>query len=104
MSSLSPLGGRLSPNTEVLQLGCSTASPREIVFIIIIIYVFIYLWLCWVFIATCGLSLTVASGGLFFCREEATLCGTGASHYSGFSHCRAQTLGTQTSVVAARGL
>ena len=56
MSSLSPQGGRLSPNTGVLQLGCSTASPREIV-IIIMIYIFISLWLCWVFIATRGLSL-----------------------------------------------
>ena len=100
MSSLSPRGGRLSPNPEVLQLGCSTASPREIVFIIIIIYVFIYLWLCWVFIATHGLSLLWRAGAIF-CREEATLCGAGASHYSSFSHCRARALGTQASVVAA---
>ena len=26
-------------------------------------YVFLYVWLCWVFIAACGLSLVVTSGG-----------------------------------------
>ena len=28
-----------------------------------IFYLFIYFWLLWVFIAACGLSLVVASGG-----------------------------------------
>ena len=28
------------------------------------IYLFIYFWLCWVFIALCGLSLAAVSGGL----------------------------------------
>ena len=27
------------------------------------IYLFIYFWLCWVFVAACGLSLAAASGG-----------------------------------------
>ena len=27
----------------------------------IFIYLFIYFWLCWVFVAACGLSLVVAS-------------------------------------------
>ena len=27
------------------------------------IYLFVYFWLCWVFLAACGLSLVVASGG-----------------------------------------
>ena len=46
-------------------------------------------------IATLGLSLFAASG--------ATLhCGVWASHCGGFSRCRAQTLGTQASVVAAQ--
>ena len=44
-----------------------------------------------------GLSLVVASG--------ATLhCGAQASHFGGFSCCRAQALGTQASVAVARGL
>ena len=33
-----------------------------ICFIYVFIYVFIYFWLCWVFIAACGLSLVAASG------------------------------------------
>ena len=30
------------------------------------INLFIYLWLCWVFVAVCGLSLVAVSGGLLF--------------------------------------
>ena len=32
----------------------------------IFIFLFIYFWLCWVFVAACGLSLVVASWGLLF--------------------------------------
>ena len=53
-------------------------------------YLFIYFWLCWVFIAACGLSPVAAS--------------VRASHCSGFSCCRAQALGARASVVVARGL
>ena len=40
------------------------------------------------------------------CGEQRLLssCGAWASHCSGFSCCAAQVLGTQASVVAARGL
>ena len=48
------------------------------------IYLFIYFGLRWVFVAACGLSLLVASGG--------------------FSCCGARALGTRASVVVARGL
>ena len=57
----------------------------------------IYFWLCWVFVAVCGLSLVAASG--------ATLCrGTQASYCGGFPCCGAQALGTRASVVVAHGL
>ena len=59
---------------------------------------FIYFWLRWVFIAACGLSLVVASGGYSSLR-----C-VGVSHCSGFSCCRAWALGTQVSVAVAHGL
>ena len=55
------------------------------------INLFIYLWLFWVFVAVRGLSL-VAAGGAW------------ASHCRGFSCCGARGLGTQASVVMARGL
>ena len=61
------------------------------------IYLFIYFWLCWVFVAACGLSLVVASGGY-------SLCGVRASHCSGFFCCGARALGMWASVVVARGL
>ena len=64
---------------------------------------FIYLWLCWVFVAVCGLSLIMENWG------EGTTVPFRAwpSHCSGFS-CRgahgAWALGTGTSGVMARGL
>ena len=69
-------------------------SHRNFYFNIIL---FSYLGPRWVFIALCRLPLGVASG--------ATLpCGAQASHYSGFSCFRAPALGTQSSVLAPRGL
>ena len=61
------------------------------------IYLFIYFWLRWVFVAARGLSLVAASGGSFSLRcvgltVVALLC------------CGARALGTQASVVVARGL
>ena len=50
-------------------------------------YLFIYLWLCWVFIAACGLSLAAVSGGYsslqragFSLRWRHLLRGTGSRH------------------------
>ena len=61
------------------------------------IYLFIYFWLCWIFVAVCGLSLVAAS--------EATLrFGVRASHCSGFSCCGAWALGAWASVVVVRRL
>ena len=56
------------------------------------IYLFIYFWLCWVFVAACGLSLVATSGGY-----SSLWC-------TGFSYCGAWALGVQASVVVARGL
>ena len=44
-------------------------------------------WLCWVFVATCGLSLVAASGGYSLVEVSR------ASHCDGFSCCRAQAPG-----------
>ena len=66
-------------------------------FIIYFIYLFIYFWLCWVFVAVCGLSLVAASGTTLHCCVRASHCG-------GFSCCGAQALGARASVVAAHGL
>ena len=65
-------------------------------FIYFYFILFIYFWLHWVFVA-CELSLVVARG--------ATLrCGAWASHFGGFSCCRAWALGVWASVVVARRL
>ena len=56
-------------------------------------YLFIYFWLCWVFIAACGLSLVAASGGYssLWCMGFSfwwllLLWSTGSRHM-GFSSC-----------------
>ena len=46
---------------------------------------FIYFWLCWVFVASCGISVVAESGNYSSCSML-------ASHCSGFSCCRAQAL------------
>ena len=58
-------------------------------------HLFIYFWLCWVFVAACGLSLVVASGGYsllqcagFLLRWLLLLRSTG-SRCAGFSSCGA---------------
>ena len=62
-----------SPNQELSQ-PLSSLKLREEVFgldgsllfyfyLFILINLFIYFWLCWVFVAACGLSLVAASGG-----------------------------------------
>ena len=62
--------------------------------------VFIYFWLCWVFIATRGLSLVAASGVYLHCgaRASHSLWEEKSLHFSCF---RAQALGTWASAVAA---
>ena len=45
----------------------------------------LYFWLCWVFVASCGISVVAESGS---CSSCAML----ASHCSGFSCCRAQAM------------
>ena len=54
---------------------------------------FIYLWLCWVFIALVDFLQLWQAGAIL-------RCGARASHYSGFSCCRARALGTQASMGA----
>ena len=38
-------------------------APELFYLLFQIIYLRVYFWLCWIIIATCGLSLVVASGG-----------------------------------------
>ena len=57
----------------------------------------LYFWLCWVFVASCGISVVAESGSYWSCSML-------ASHRSGFSCCRAQALGSWASVVVAYGL
>ena len=58
---------------------------------------FIYFWLCWVFVAVHGLSLVEVSGGYSSMR-----CAVFSLQWLLF--CGARALGTQASVVVARGL
>ena len=68
-----------------------------IFFSLLILFIHLF-WLCWVFVAACGLSLVAASG-------ETTLhCSARASHCGGFSCCGARALGARASVVVAHGL
>ena len=58
-----------------------------------IYYLFIYFWLCWVFVAACGLSLVAASGGYFslpcagFSLQWLLLLWSMGSRHVGFSSC-----------------
>ena len=64
----------------------------QVQFYFILFFLFIYFfnfWLCWVFIAACGLSLVAASGG------ATVRCSERTSHCRGFSCCRALALGVQ---------
>ena len=66
--------------------------------------ILVMLFLIHFFFGCAGSSL-LRVGFLQLRRAGATLhCGAGASHCGGFSCCRAQALGTQASVVLARGL
>ena len=60
------------------------------------IYFFIYFWLCWVFVAVCGLSLVSTSGGYSLVEVGGLLID--------FSCCGAQALYPSDSVVAPHEL
>ena len=66
---------------------------------------YLFFWLRWVFVAVCGLSLVVASGGDYLLRcagfslQWLLLLQSMGSRRMGFSSC-----GTWASVVVARGL
>ena len=67
-------------------------------FFFLINFIFIYFWLCWVFVAACGLSLVAASGGYssmrctgFSLRWLLLLRNTGSRRTS-FSSCGSQAL------------
>ena len=50
----------------VLALRFQSLESRQILLVFIFFNLFIlftYFWLCWVFVAACGLSLVAASGG-----------------------------------------
>ena len=66
---------------------CSRCFPPDFFFNIHLFNLFIYFWLCWVFVATS--RLCSASGE----QEVLSGCGAWASHWSGFSGCRARGLG-----------
>ena len=46
--------------------GFQALCRQEDFFLINLFILCIYFWLCWVFVAACGLSLVAASGGLLF--------------------------------------
>ena len=69
----------------------------EILCVFFLIYLFVS-WLCWVFIAACGLSVNCGEWGL--CSS----CRARASHCSGFSCCQARAVSAQASVVVAHRL
>ena len=90
-------------------------------FVCLFVCLFIYFWLCWVFIAVCGLSLVAASGGysslrctgfslwwLLLLRSTDSRragfssCGSWALEHR-LSSCGAQAVGVQASVVVAHG-
>ena len=91
---LGKMGRALDGESEALDSDCSCAS---LFFLInLFIYLFIYLWLCWVFIAACGLSLVSASRGYSLLRCAGfsflwllVLRSTGSRH-AGFSSCGTQ--------------
>ena len=80
--------------TYIITESCGKFMSHFLKFVYLFIYLFIYFQLCWVFIATHGLTLVVANRATLCCSARASRC-------SGFSYCRAWALGTRASVVAA---
>ena len=106
-----PLSGLSHPSTDqiplVSQLGgiqghlCTNLHPFPFFFLFFFVFFFNFIYL---FLAVLGLCCY--SGFFSSCGEWGLLsgCGARASHCAGFSCCRAQALGTWTSVVVAHGL
>ena len=76
---------------------CFFLRVREFYFYIFK-FLFIFLFLAALGLCCCPRAFSSCGAGAPLC------CGARASHCSGFSCCRAQALGMQASVVAARGL
>ena len=71
-------------------------------------YLFIYFWLCWVFVALCGLSLAAVSGGYSslrcagFSLQWLLLLQSTGSRCAGFSSCSLQALERRLSSCGAQ--
>ena len=79
------------PTTALLDSEDSQFFIYTHVCVCVYIYVYIFFpmyWLLWVFIAVHGLFLVAVSG------DQSLLWSAGFSYFGGFSHCRAQALGT----------
>ena len=80
--------------THTLVHDCLGLNPSTVLYYYyFLINLFIYLWLCWVFVATHGLSLVVESGGYFslqctgFSLRWLLLLWSMGSKHVGFSSC-----------------
>ena len=74
-------------------------SGETCIYSYLFIYLFIYLWLCWVFVAVCGLFSSCGEWGLLFIAVHGLLIAVAslvAEHKS--------ALGERTSVVVAHRL
>ena len=84
--------------------------PQPSSFFIFFLNLFIYFWLCWIFIAACGLCLVVASGGYSLLRctgfslQWLLLLRSTGSRSMGFSSCGSQALEQRLSSCGARAL
>ena len=100
MSAQSLLGAQVSRLVRSIMLGQCTSDfdVRFIYFFKKYFYLFIYFWLCWVFIATCGLSLVVASGSYSslrctgFSLQWLLLLQSTGSRHAGFGSCGSRAL------------
>ena len=90
--------GWLAPQGQSGPKVLSSPTRPIVSFFFFKLFIYLFIWLCWVFVAACGLfSLVVAS------RGYSSLWCMGFS-LGGFSCCRARALGARASVVVALGL
>ena len=89
----------------IIQFFCFLFLNIDLFYLFICLFVF---WLCWIFVAVCGLSLVAASGGysLLWCagfslRWLLLLRSTGSRH-AGFSSCGSRALEHRFSSCGAR--
>ena len=100
---------------HILKLNHLLKPLGPVFFLINLFILFIYFWLCWVFVAVCGLSLVAASGGYSSLRcmgfslqwlllLQSTALGTWASVVvaHGLSSCGLQTVEHRLSSCGAR--